>query len=73
MLCSFFLSVNKRLFITKSTKCKVFQFQDIVDGVDYWVAKNSWGLTWGEAGYLRVAKNLGHCGIGTFLSVPICN
>lgn len=36
----------------------------------YWLAQNSWGVGWGQNGYVKILRGQNQCGVANQLYIP---
>jgi len=59
---------------TSIDHCVLLVGYGTTNSTDYWLIKNSWGTSWGEAGYFQLIRYTGQktaiCGMNLYSTVP---
>jgi len=73
-----FLFYSKGVYIDPTCRVNNINHSALVvgygteEGIDYWLVKNSWGTSWGDMGYIKMARNLNNqCGIASMAYYPL--
>jgi hypothetical protein len=40
-------------------------------GQDFWIVQNSWGTSWGQGGFAKIARGSNTCGIANCATIPV--